>query len=323
MFMDQNLKPMKLLPLLLILLVACGTPKRHTSAVDSSIPADSAKPSSLPPFYFKLPLPPADLDAEGRQAFLRDHFWDNFPFADSTLLTRLDTLELKNFYVAYVGQVLSPTDTAAMRLMMQQADASKPMLEKFHRLAEEFLYDPNSPVRNDELYIPVLEQVVASPHYDEYEKLAPAYELELVRQNRVGHRANNFRYTLADGTSGTLYTLRATYTLLFISNPGCPMCRAIREQISESPYLSELIERGELKVLMLYPDEDLTEWHAHRAEIPASWINAYDKGMQLQRNRLYDMKAIPSLYLLDRNKYVLLKDVVNVALVEHTLLASQ
>lgn len=37
-----------------------------------------------------------------------------------------------------------------------------------------------------------------------------------------------------------------------------------------------MIERGRLKILALYPDEDLTEWRNYRDHIPATWINAYD-----------------------------------------------
>ena len=307
----------------LLLLGACGAPNRSSSNLVEQDTLQEVTVAKMEPYHFRLPLPPADLDPEQHRAFLRDHFWDHFPFADSTLLDRIDSTELVQVYIAYVGQVLTPTDTAAMRHLMSRAEASKPLFAHFHRLAELLLYDPNSPIRSDELYIPVLEQVIASSHYDEYEKLAPAYDLEVVRQNRVGYPANDFRYTLSDGRAGTLYQLRAPYTLLFISNPGCPMCRSIREQISESPLMSELIERGDLCVLMLYPDEDLTEWYAHRAEIPAEWINAYDKGCVIQRQRSYDLKAIPSLYLLDSRKRVILKDVVDVAQIENALLSRQ
>ena len=96
--------------------------------------------------------------------------------------------------------------------------------------------------------------------------------------------------------------------MLFIYNPGCAMCREIREAITSSPMLSEMIERGRLKVLALYPDEDLTEWRDYRDHIPASWINAYDKGCVVRDRELYDLKAIPALYLLDRDKRVLVKD---------------
>ena len=37
-----------------------------------------------------------------------------------------------------------------------------------------------------------------------------------------------------------------------------------------------------------------------------------DKELRLTNDKLYDLKAIPSLYLLDREKHVLIKDGTNV-----------
>ena len=56
------------------------------------------------------------------------------------------------------------------------------------------------------------------------------------------------------------------------------------------------------------PDEDLGAWRAYRDRIPARWINAYDATQQLREKELYDLKAIPALYLLDCDKRVLVKD---------------
>ena len=206
-----------------------------------------------------------------------------------------------------------------MDSLMRRAAVSRPMLDYFAMLADRVLGDPNSPLRNDEFYIPVLRAQLSSPWYDEYERLAPEYRLSLASQNRIGEQANDFRYTLASGATGTLYGLRAEYVLLFINNPGCPMCREIREAISASPMLTELIEHGRLRVLALYPDENLDEWRAYREQIPASWINAYDDGCVLREKGLYDLSAIPSLYLLDAQKRVLVKDATDVALVEEVI----
>ena len=185
--------------------------------------------------------------------------------------------------------------------------------------ADGVLHDPNSPLRNDEFYIPVLRAQLAAPWYDEYERIAPEYDLRMAMQNRVGQRANDFRYTLASGATGTLYGVKAEYTLLFINNPGCGMCKQLREQISGSPMLSEMIERGRLKILALYPDEDLTEWRNYRDHIPASWINAYDAGCLVRENGTYDLTAIPSLYLLDSDKRVLVKDSTDVPYIEEVI----
>lgn len=306
-----------LTPLLLLLFVGCsGRTQRPTAEAGDS--ASSLSRAPLPAHFITTP-PPPELDHEGQRLYLRDHYWDRFDFRDTTLLARLDTAEMLGAYGRYLAHVIGPADTAAMRTLMQRASTSKEMLFYFSMLGEKLLYDPNSPLRSDELYLVVLETQANSPLYDEYEQARPRYQLELVRQNSVGRPANNFRYTLANGTSSTLYALRAPYTLLFISNPGCPMCASVREAVISSPMLNSMIERGELKVLMLYPDSDLEEWHKHREEIPSNWIYAYDKGCHLLNERLYDLKAIPTLYLLNNKKEVLLKDVVDVAHIEYVI----
>ena len=300
---------------LVLILAAVGL-----AACGGRAPRRPAVATAETPAVFLPVIAPAALAPEERVEWLRWHYWDNFDFADTTFLARADTLQLFEAYARYVQLLFSaPTDGAPMDSLMRRAAVSRPMLDYFAMLADRVLGDPNSPLRNDEFYIPVLRAQLSSPWYDEYERLAPEYRLSLASQNRIGEQANDFRYTLASGATGTLYGLRAEYVLLFINNPGCPMCREIREAISASPMLTELIEHGRLRVLALYPDENLDEWRAYREQIPASWINAYDDGCVLREKGLYDLSAIPSLYLLDAQKRVLVKDATDVALVEEVI----
>lgn len=300
---------------LVLILAAVGL-----AACGGRAPRRPAATTAETPAVFLPAIAPAALAPEERVEWLRWHYWDNFDFADTTFLARADTLQLFEAYARYVQLLFSvPTDGAPMDSLMRRAAVSRPMLDYFAMLADQVLGDPNSPLRNDEFYIPVLRAQLSSPWYDEYERLAPEYRLSLASQNRIGEPANDFRYTLASGATGTLYGLRAEYVLLFINNPGCPMCREIREAISASPMLTELIEHGRLRVLALYPDENLDEWRAYREQIPASWINAYDDGCVLREKGLYDLSAIPSLYLLDAQKRVLVKDATDVALVEEVI----
>lgn len=235
-------------------LTACGGPRSGGAAAP---PSDDAKPA-----YFLPMLPPADLDAAGQQAYLREHYWDRLDFADTLFLRRADSLQMLDAFVGYL-RIIGPMDGEAMRGLMARAAQSKPMLTYFYTMAEKVLNDPNSPFRSDELLIPVLETVIASPSFDEYEKMAPAYDLQLASQNRIGRPANDFRFTLASGARQSLYGIKAEYTLLFLHNPGCPMCREIMQELTASPMLTEMIERRALRVLALYPDEDLGEWRRH------------------------------------------------------------
>lgn len=265
-------------------------------------------------------IAPSGLSPAEQRDYLRQHYWDRFDFSDTLFVRKADTLSMLEAFAAYVSLLSDqPTDSAPMDSLMRRASASEPMLRYFSMLAERVLRDPNSPLRSGEFYIPVLRAQLESPYLDEYEKLGPEYDLQIALQNRLGQPANDFRYTLASGATGRLYDIRAEYMLLFINNPGCPMCRQIREAIVSSPMLSEMQERGRLKVLALYPDEDLTEWHAYREQIPASWINSYDAGCVIRETGSYDLEAIPALYLLDSRKRVLVKDSTDVPYIEEVI----
>ncbi|WP_298064200.1 DUF5106 domain-containing protein [uncultured Rikenella sp.] len=183
------------------------------------------------------------------------------------------------------------------------------------------LSDPNSQIRNDELYIPLLEAMIASPFYDSTEKVRPRYRLEMARKNRVGQPAADFAYTLADGKRGNLYAVEAPFTLVYINNPDCHACEEILQQLSGSSVIDNQQKSGRLKIVAIYPDKDLGAWRKHLKETPETWINGYDAELAIRRQELYDLRAIPSLYLLDRDKKVLLKDCTSVDLIEAWLIA--
>lgn len=292
-----------------LLFVSCGS---RTTKPENAAPAA--------PATFRAPVPPAQLTDEGRREYLKAHYWDCFDFADTLFLARIDTAQMYEAFARYIVLLSDrPTDGAPIDTLMRRASSSRRMMDYFAMLADGVLHDPNSPLRNDEFYIPVLRALLAAPWYDEYERIAPEYDLRMALQNRVGERANDFRYTLASGASGTLYGLDAEYVLLFVNNPDCPMCREIREEIAASPMLSEMIERGRLRVLALYPDEDLAAWRNYADRIPPKWINAYDRGCVIREEGTYDFHAIPALYLFDRDKRVLVKDSTSVPQIEEVI----
>lgn len=252
-----------------------------------------------------------------------DRYWDRFDFECGERVIEYDTVSVMQAFADYVAYIEIGAERercdSLLRALMHRAEASRPMLDFFAYVTEGVLHDPNSPMRNDELYIPILEVLVDSPLYDEYDRIAPAWDLEIARQNRIGKVANDFVYTLASGKTGSLHGIKAKYVILMFSNPGCPMCREIIEEISSSPLINEMMEKGVVEVLAMYPDEDLVAWRDHIGDIPPSWINGYDSGMKITEARSYNLQAIPSLYLLDNEKRVIIKDGTSVAHIESAI----
>lgn len=298
------------LPLLMLasLAVGCGgrAPKNTIKTEPSKIFLPAVVPMSVP--------------REECDEWLKEHYWDRFDFSDTLFIRQTDTLHMMEAFARYTALLLDePNNPAPIERLMRKASVSRPMLGYFAWMGEQVLHDPNSPLRNDELYIPVLRAILDSPYYNDYERIAPAYELEMALRNRVGEAANDLEYTLASGVTRRLYDLKAEYVLLYINNPDCPMCREVHDALASSPMLAEMIEQGRLKLLALYPDEDLKAWQAHREEVPAGWINAYDRGCRLRNEGSYDLRAIPSIYLLDEEKKVLIKDSTDVAYIEEVI----
>ena len=161
-----------------LLVAACGGKKSRPAQ-------SSARPA---PRTFRAVTVPSTVPPEERRAYLRDHYWDNFDFRDTTLLAEVDTVAMVRALFAYVANFVAPDDRAAIDTLMRRASASKPMTEYFAMLAERVLHDPNSPARNDELYIPVLEALVSSPWLDRWERIAPQHDLRMASQNRPALR---------------------------------------------------------------------------------------------------------------------------------------
>lgn len=288
--------------LLLSLFTACGNGKVHSGTQAGALP-DTITTFVLPA------IPPMLNTPELRADYLVRHYWDNVNFADTNYIHHPEITE--QAWVDYIDilKIVPAKDAdAALKEVFAQAEKEKKSYLYLTDLADKYLYDPNSPMRNEELYISVLDAMLASPALDDAEKIRPQARRELAQKNRVGTKALNFTYILASGEEGNLYGVNAPYTLLFINNPGCHACAETIEALKQASAINQAIARKQVQVLSIYPDIDLEEWNRHLSDFPEEWINGYDKKQVMETKNLYDLKAIPTLYLMDKDKVVMLKD---------------
>lgn len=74
------------------------------------------------------------------------------------------------------------------------------------------------------------------------------------------------------------------------------------------PAIAEMISSGALAVVNIYIDEDIQGWRDYMPIYPEEWYNGFDPDLVIRNDNLYYVRAIPSLYLLDEEKRVILKD---------------
>lgn len=276
------------------------------------------------PQPFPMPKVPAMVSTQEQYVnYVVSHFWQQF-FAedreysrDTSLIGGVTRDAFSQAFINYATFLLM-ADTQkglqAQEYMMAQAEkrtAAEPDSKLFETIAsicDAYLYDPNSPLRNEEMYIPVEEAKLSSQFTTDDEKADAAALLPRLKLNRVGTPAADFSFTLRNGRKMRLYDVKADHTIMFFSNPGCEDCKAVIDQLSSLEGLDAAIAAGRLAVVNVYPDEDLSEWHSYAPVYPDNWYNGYDHELAVGRG-LYNLRAIPSLYLLDKDKKVIFKDV--------------
>jgi hypothetical protein len=121
--------------------------------------------------------------------------------------------------------------------------------------------------------------------------------------------------TTAD-KKNTLYDIHANNTLLFFYNPECDACKQMKSALISSAVISNKLNSGDLKVLAVYTDKNESVWLDHLPELPKQWLHGRDDNEYLYKNKVYDLRAIPTIYLLNKNKKVLLKDCMDIKLIE-------
>ena len=258
------------------------------------------------PKAFRLPeIPSVLVVPQERAAYLAIHYWDHFDFTDTALIDMPEITE--QAFADFLG-ILPYTDRAqeAVDTLFRRAAAEKEMLYHFISLSDKYLYEPNSPMRNEDLYILVLRTLVAQPTMDDTDKIRPRHLLKMVLRNRPGDTAADFDYLLRNGSRGRLSKIEAEYTLLYFNDPDCGDCRRVKEFLTASETINSLLKTGQLALLSVCVEGRTPSWQS--STLPDGWINGCDEGQRLTREEVYDLKAMPTLYLLDADKKVILKD---------------
>ncbi|MEO5159437.1 DUF5106 domain-containing protein, partial [Bacteroides ovatus] len=236
-----------ILPAICILCLCACKSGNASSLNKNDVIQDTIKTFTLPA------IPPMMTAPEQRADFLVKHYWDNVNFADTNYIHHPEVTEQAwADYCDILNHVPLETAQEAMRKTIEQTNVDKKVFTYITDLADKYLYDPNSPMRNEEFYIPVLDAMLASPLLEEIEKVRPKARRELAQKNRIGTKALNFSYTLASGAQGSLYQQQADYILLFINNPGCHACTETIDALKNAPIINRLLGQKKLTVLSIY-----------------------------------------------------------------------
>lgn len=295
----------------LIFLLASCRAKPGTAEGKENTPADTASVVSQAQFPF--PQIPAMLNtAEDRKAYLLTHYWEQLDFADTTLVNHRDVTE--QGFVNFIA-LLAEENTSEELIRESLKNWSSRFLPEVHarkvltQMADDYWYNPNSPFYNERLYGLYLETLLSQLPQEDAMRFSYQFKLELLKRNQVGKLATDFQYELSDGTRRSLKAtpVKENRLLLLFYDPECESCHEVLLQMAADKALAAAVKAGQISVLAIYTEGNEDAWRKNLPDMPAGWMVGMDREV-VKNEVLYDLKAMPSLYLLDGKKQVLLKD---------------
>lgn len=276
---------------------------------------------------FPYPTVPDTLrTAETRALYVMEHYWDRFNFADTTLIHRPETTEqgFANF-IDLLPRVAPSTATLGIKALAdhlysiktgKEDDSKTPELIRnyFATLTEKYLGDSESPLHNDLLYAQFLDVMSANKFASMAERTRNEYMARNLKKNLSGTTATDFVYIDRNNQQHQLYNLKAKYTLLYFYDPDCDHCHETAAQIATMPETSS----PAISVLAIYPYSDSDMWKTKTSRMPTTWTEGYSPDGQITTDDIYYIKSVPSVYLLDEQKRVVLKN-PSITLLQNTL----
>lgn len=271
---------------------------------------------------FPYPAIPDTLrSVEQRAGYLSEHYWDNYNFADTLLLKSKEVTEqgfvnfidiLNRFNLDNASKGVAHKDIAKKGItrkditrkditqqgIAQQGIAQKGIAcftrkafsntaakERFENLIEHYFEDQLSPVRNDRVYLIFLEEMKNSPCFDETEKERIAFKIKTTNKNLPGDIAINFKFKDENGKEHQLSDYKDQKVILYFYDPDCENCHEV------SAWLKQQTIPADIKVLKMIADNHISY--------------------------MYSLKNMPTIFLLDKENKVILKDCTAQELIEN------
>lgn len=233
--------------------------------------------SAQRPSFVYPSIPDSLRQVEQRTDYLATHYWDHFDFKDTLQLNNPNIAEqgFVNF-IDLLPRLLQKCAQRSVHIFTKQAFQSDVAKAKFESLIDHYLGNPQSPMRNDRTYLLFLQEMKQSSCFDETEKERISFQIKTHDKNLPGDSAIDFSFSDKDGKSHHLSDYKDRKVIIYFYDPDCDNCHRV------SAWLAKQTIPATYTFLPVYATNEIRE--------------------------CYSLMAMPSLYLLNKDNQVILKD---------------
>ena len=259
----------------------------------------SAKSGEL----FIYPTPPDTMQAlQPRCDYIVTRFWErcNFGTAFDKYPAQLNAAF--GDWVAIMPHASADSVHVAIERLLARFAKKGPETLALATMAENWLYSDTAEITSEEVYLPFAKAAASHKKIGKAERARFESQVRIIESSSVGARVPAIPFVKADGSKGTLDDVHSGSVLLFFNDPDCLDCTMARIRLSADPNTAQLIERGELSVVSVYPGEtDDDNWEKAKASTHPAWVtvampDAYD---------YFDLRSTPLFVFLNSRHKVL------------------
>ncbi|MCL2132257.1 MAG: DUF5106 domain-containing protein [Lentimicrobiaceae bacterium] len=260
----------------------------------------------------EVPPPPIEYYRKGTlyYNYLAERFFYKYDFSDDRILaTPLATHKFRTF-----SKIIAELDEKdAVPYVLDALRKSQVSPQQYSDLFDYLERDfglVGSPFRKEPLYIAMLKYALAHAVIDSYREERFRRELKIINKNNQGDKLPNFNLIMSNGDTTALYDIQSDFLLLYFQNPDCSTCSKLRENMKKIKSLNKAVADKKITVLTIYFEKDKTLWQNYlQTDAAENWQHGWNYDLAIENDFLIDVRGIPTMYLLDKNKVVIKKDI--------------
>lgn len=256
--------------------------------------------------YFPYPTPPEALTTlSERTNYLVEHFWDRCNLK-SAFSSRTKLAVAFRDYVSFMPYASSDTVHESINRLINDVKGNKNNLLTLGEIAESALYSDSAEVLSDELYIPFATAVASNKKIPGASRARFEHQARILTNSQLGAVAPPLPFETVDGDKSDLSKVESPYILLFFNDPDCDDCTLVKARLAADFSTRQLIDKGILKIVSIYPDSPTDEWKESVSRYPATWV----VGASEEADDTFDMRNAPVMYFLDKDRKIIAKNMV-------------
>ena len=264
-------------------------------------------PSEIPEFIIPAGVKnPDSLKWVLNYNYNKDHFFDNIDFNDERLIrTPILHSKLNTFFANVVIQAPDSINKE-IDIIIDKCKKNYKIFQfvsvylfNHFRTSEIMGHDAVMVKLADDIYLSGKADWVSKEFKDDLRK-----QIELIRPNLIGKKAQNLVMDSYKGIFVSLYDIEKEFTILYFWEPDCGHCK------ESTPKLKEFYEKAKIdniEIFAVCTTADKEKWAKYIDENKLTWINGWDPKRGSHFDYYFNVQSTPMVYILDKDKKIIAK----------------